>query len=569
MSIPRPEHPKPQFERKNWMNLNGTWQFSFDHGLSAQERKLYLNDAQFDGTITVPFCPQSKLSGVQYTDFIRGIVYRRAFCLTEEQVKGRTFLHFGAVDYECVVYVNEKEVGRHRGGYISFSFDITEFVGAGENTVTLFAYDNERDPLIPRGKQCEGYYSAVCDYTRTTGIWQTVWLEFTPMAYIKSAKFYPDVNGKLTVIADLCGKADLRLEAFYEGELMGEVTVPYAGQKAQATIDLAQIHLWEVGCGRLYDLKLTYGDDEVYSYFGLRSIALDGYRFLLNGKSVFQRTILDQGFYPDGIYTAPTDGDLIRDIELSLACGFNGARLHQKIFEERFLYHADKMGYIVWGEFPDWGLAHNTPDILPNMLNEWMQEINRDFNHPAIIGWCPHNETWWHDGQPTDREGIRLIYEATKAMDPTRPCIDTSGGFHAVTDIYDVHNYEQNPEVFRTQYEKIPVDGTFFDSFAPDQQKYPGHEMPIFVSEYGGIAWTEGNDGWGYGNGPKTVEEFRDRFIGLTEVLMENPCICGLCYTQLTDVEQEKNGLYRYDRTAKFDIKPFYETLVKKAAIED
>ncbi len=567
--IPRCEHPKPQFERENWMNLNGEWQFEFDNGRSGEERRLFEADKSLSGTIIVPFCPQSKLSGIGHTDFIYGLCYRRSFHLNAKQCEGRTVLHFGAVDYECTVYINARKVGSHRGGYVSFSMDITDYVTEGNNTVTVFVRDDERNPLIPRGKQCEGYYSAACDYTRTSGIWQTVWLEFMPRVCIKSVRYYPNTDdAALTVQAELMGAATLRLQATYEGKVVGTAEAACAGGTATLTLSLSETHLWEIGHGRLYGLELFYGDDRVHSYFGLRQIALDGYRFLLNGKSVFQRLILDQGFYPDGIYTAPADDDLLRDIKLSMACGFNGARLHQKIFEERFLYHADRMGYIVWGEFPDWGMDHSRADSLSSILGEWVQEVERDFNHPAIIGWCPRNETWDYHGHQQNNEAIELLYRTTKAIDPTRPCIDTSGNYHVVTDIYDVHNYEQNPDVLREQYSKLPVDGTFFDAHAPHRQQYPG-KLPVFISEYGGIAWTEGNDGWGYGNGPKTKEEFTERFVGMAKVFMENPCICAICYTQLTDVEQEKNGIYRYDRTPKFDIKPFYDVLTKKAAIED
>ena len=568
--IPRSEHPKPQFERKNWLNLNGEWQFEIDNGRSGEERALGNMANPVSGKITVPFCPQSVLSGVHHTDFIYGLVYRRLFPVTDEQKSGRVVLHFGAVDYECTVYINGEYAGRHIGGYVSFSMEITDLVHAGENSVAVFVRDNERDPLIPRGKQSEMFHSHGCDYTRTTGIWQTVWLEFMPKTCIRSARYYPSIEDcSVTVQAQLYGSAEWKLEAFYDGKPVGSVSAVCTSGSATLTLPLSEKHLWEIGHGRLYDLRLTYGDDVVQSYFGLRSVGLDSYRFLLNGKSVFQRLVLDQGFYPDGIYTAPSDEALKNDISLSLACGFNGARLHQKIFEERFLYHADRMGYIVWGEFPDWGMDHSDPASLKNILGEWIEEVNHDFNHPSIVGWCPRNETWDYAGRHQDDRAVEVLYQTTKVIDPSRPCIDTSGNFHVITDIYDVHNYQQDPAVFRTQYENLPKDGTFYDEHAPHRQHYPGKQTPVFVSEYGGIAWTEGNDGWGYGNGPKTKEEFIDRFIGLADVLLSNPCICALCYTQLTDVEQEKNGLYRYDRTPKFDTEIFRAALTKKAAIED
>ena len=306
-SIPRSEHPKPQFQRDSWMNLNGLWAFEIDNGRSGKARGLSAADAQLSGQILVPFCPQSELSGVNHKDFLSGVWYRRTFELTKEQLSGRVVLHFGAVDYHCEAFVNGVSVGTHTGGYVSFCFDVTEAVHEGENVITVYAEDDERDPLIPRGKQSELFYSHGCDYTRTTGIWQTVWMEFLPETHIEKIKIFPNVEtGSFDVEALLKGAGTLAVEASYEGRPMGAASVKADGGLVRLHLPLQETHLWELGCGRLYDLKLTYGADTVQSYAGLRSVRLDGYRFLLNGKSVFQRTVLDQGFYPDGIYTAPT-----------------------------------------------------------------------------------------------------------------------------------------------------------------------------------------------------------------------------------------------------------------------
>ena len=576
MNIPRCEHPKPQFERAEWLNLNGLWAFEIDNGRSGVARKMNEADYKLSGEITVPFCPQSKLSGVEHKDFMYGVWYQKKVVLTKEQLKKRIVLHIGAADYETTIYINGKKAGYHKGGYVSFCFDITKFVVEGENTITVNCIDDERDRLIPRGKQCEQYLSIGCDYTRTTGIWQTVWLEFTPKsAYIEKVKYYPDINTcTLTIQASLKGEGTFKAVASYEGKAMGEIEITAKGGLITANIPLKEKHLWEVGNGRLYDLELTYGEDSVKSYFGLRNVRLDGMKFLINEKSVFQRLVLDQGFYPDGIYTAPTAEALEKDIELSMAVGFNGARLHQKIFEERFLYYCDKKGYIVWGEYPDWGLDHTYADNIYGILPEWEEEVERDFNHPAIIGWCPHNETWDKKGRKQFDDAIRLIYRTTKAMDNTRPCIDTSGNYHVETDIFDVHDYEQNPEIFKEHYDKLMTENILHDRFEKIQH-YEG--QPTFVSEYGGIGWSEkaaarkGSDlqnDWGYGV-PSSEEEFISRFKGLTDALLDNDKMFALCYTQLTDVEQEKNGLYTYERKPKFDQKIFYDILTRKAAIED
>ncbi len=564
--IPRPEHPKPQFMRSSWQNLNGTWEFAIDQSCSGIARGMAAPETIFDRTITVPFCPESDLSGISHKDFLYGIWYRRKVELTAEQCRNRVVLHFGAVDYASTLWVNGKEVGSHKGGYVSFFFDITEFVVSGENTITLFVRDNTRDSMIPSGKQCAEFKSYGCFYTRTTGIWQTVWLEFTPKTYIQSVKYTTEPEtGTLYVTAQLVGAATFQAEASFDGKPMGIAQAASSGGELRLHMTLSEKHLWELGKGGLYDLSLSYGDDLVSSYFGLRSVRMDGYRFLLNERSVFQRLVLDQGFYPDGIYTAPSDEALIRDITMSMALGFNGARLHEKVFEERFLYHADRLGYMVWGEYPNWGLDTSRPESVYSILPEWLEELERDFNHPSIVGWCPFNETWDCDGHPQYDDVLRTVYLATKAADSTRPCIDTSGNYHVMTDIFDLHEYEQDVETFRKYFAGFPED---FHDRLKDRQTYRKGQ-PMFLSEYGGIRWSEDREGWGYGQGPASEEEFLTRLKGLTDVLLDNPFIFGYCYTQLTDVEQEQNGLYTYHREAKFPAEVIRAILGRKAAIEN
>lgn len=566
--IPRNEHPKPQFMRDGWENLNGEWQFENDCGNSGEARGLFLPDAVYSQKITVPFCPQSSLSGIGNTDFMRSVWYRRTFTVDSGKMDGLTVLHVGACDYLSTVYVNGKKVGTHKGGYVSFSFDVTDYTVEGENSLVIHAEDDERDRLIPTGKQSEKYGSYGCFYTRTTGIWQTVWLEYLPKTHIDSVKYYPSAEtGSLTVIADLTGKGVLTLSSSFEGKNTGSVSCASDGGTLTLTLPLTEKHLWEIGKGGLYDLTLTYGEDTVRSYFGLRSISYRDKKFFLNGKSVFQRLILDQGFYPDGIYTAPSDEELEKDIDRSVAMGFNGARLHQKVFEERFLYHADKKGYIVWGEYPNWGLDHTYADAIYGILPEWLEEIKRDFNHPSIVGWCPFNETWDEKGRKQFDGLLAAVYLATKAADDTRPCIDTSGNYHVGghTDIYDTHNYCQNPDEFASFYSSLPIDGTYRDNNAVEGRQHYDGRLPFFVSEYGGILWSD-KQGWGYGEGPKTEDEFLSRLKGLTDVLLDNPAIFALCYTQLTDVEQEQNGLYTYDRKPKFPPEVISPIFSRKAA---
>lgn len=361
---------------------------------------------------------------------------------------------------------------------------------------------------------------------------------------------------------------------------MGAAEIVLDGFAPSLTLSLNELYLWELGCGRLYDLTLTLLNDgievdRVTSYFGMRSVDLTDRAFRLNGKTVFGRWVLDQGFYPDGIYTAPADEALKNDILYSMQLGFNGARLHEKVFEERFLYWADKLGYMVWGEHANWGFDFLSMNDLNCFLPEWTESVRRDFNHPAIIGWCPFNETWNVDGiYPQTQEGINTVYHVTKALDNTRPVIDTSGNYHSgATDIFDVHDYEQDPAVFKENYAHAD-EGIVNDQIArsahKNMQTYRGE--PLFVSEYGGIGWVvnrKEDDSWGYGNMPKTEEEFIARYKGLTEALLENKNVLGFCYTQLYDVEQETNGLMTYDRKFKFDPEIFKKINEQKAAIEE
>lgn len=568
--IPRPEHPVPQFARTAWLNLNGEWEFVRDHSISGKERKLYQAES-FPDRITVPFCMESELSGIGDKDFCECVWYRKEIEISADWLADRkhVLLHIGACDYLTDVYVNGTHIGMtHRGGYVSFSYDITSALTVGQNVIVICAEDKLRSATQPAGKQSSRYGSYGCFYTRTTGIWQTVWLENVPASYIEKVQYNTNVEDRsLTVSAKVVnGEGNtLTATAYWNGKKVGEASAKATHNRCDVVISLSELHLWEVGKGGLYDLTLTLGNDTVTSYFGMRSLKLDDSALVINGKKVFQRLVLDQGFYPDGIYTAPTEQALIDDITRSMACGFNGARLHQKVFEPLFLYHCDRLGYLVWDELGNWGLNVAQPTAWRGYVCEWIEIMERDINHPAIIGWCPFNETQL--GQ--DNELIAYIADLTRKLDPTRPVIDTSGWIHVAgaTDILDWHDYDQNPETFRQRYIDVA------NGIPTGNKKYcPFPLLPRFISEYGGIKW-DINSGlgsaWGYGNAPQTEEEFLERFKGLTEALLFNSYITGLCYTQLTDVEQETNGLYTYDRQAKFDPAYFHAVLTQKAAIEE
>ncbi len=569
--LPRSEYPRPRFRRDGWLNLNGEWEFETDLSGSGLERNVQ-DKPEFDSRITVPFCPESRLSGIGNTDFMPHVWYRRRFVLPEAACGKRVFLNFGAVDYEAFVYINGTLCGSHTGGYTGFQLEITSALVPGENTIVLRVNDPMTPYLQPRGKQSDRYGSYGCVYTRTTGIWQTVWLEWTEQTRITGVKITPDaVNASALMEIEADGDLDgceVSAEVSFEGEYETEASCALDGGRGCVNLLIENPRLWQPGEGNLYDVKLCLKKeggtlDTVYTYFGLRSVQIRGSRVLINGKPLFQRLVLDQGFYPDGIYTAPTDEALKNDILLSMAMGFNGARLHQKVFEERFLYHADKLGYLVWGEFPSWGMMPDKPESAEIFISQWMEELKRDYSAPCIIGWCPWNETWDENGYGTRARTQKLCYLITKAYDPTRPVIDASGGIHVIYDIYDAHDYTQSVETYR---ERFAPGEKLYDRLV---KKYYEGDKPVFISEYGGIGWNPDGAGWGYGDGPKTEEEFIERYKGLTETLLDNPGHFGFCYTQLTDVEQERNGLYYYDRRPKFDPKIIGPITSRKAAYED
>lgn len=578
--IPRPEYPRPQLVRKDWLNLNGEWDFEIDSAKCGMEKHFFDRDS-LDRHILVPFCPESELSGIHYTDFMECVWYRRELDIPQEWNGKRILLHFGAVDYHAIVFVNGTKVGEHRGGYTSFTFDITSALRERGNYITVCAYDDIRSNRQPAGKQCSKLYPYNCTYTRTTGIWQTVWAECVGSCYIDHLNFVSDIDAPSVNIKCYLGGAfsgcTVKARALWDGREVGCAECNAYANFIEIAIPLSEKHLWEVGAGRLYDLELTVekcGEilDSAKSYFGLRTVCLDGRAFKLNGKPVFGRWVLDQGFYPEGIYTAPADEALKNDILYSMQLGFNGARLHEKIFEPRYLYWADKLGYLVWEEHANWVLDISDMGQIQNFLPEWLEALDRDMCHPSIIGWCPLNETWDFDNRKQSDEFVRLVYLATKAVDPTRPVIDASGFFHVQTDIFDVHDYEQDPEIFAANYTQL-TDGIVKDyvyhtpAFCK-RQRYNGTD-PIFVSEYGGIRWAPNEtDGWGYGKGPKTEEAFIERYRGLTETFLNNPYMLGFCYTQLYDVEQEKNGLITYDRRFKFDPETIRKINTQPAAIE-
>ena len=570
--IPRPEYPRPTLVRPEWTNLNGRWKFEFDHGLSGLEEKWF-EKHDYTREIVVPFCPESRLSGIGDRDWHAGVWYEREFA-APRLADRRLLLHFGASDYETTVFVGGREVGRHQGGYTPFTFDVTGFVKPGPNRLTVFAKDDLRSKVQPAGKQSPRLESFGCSYTRTTGIWQTGWAEVVPHVYVERVVATPSEDlERVRVEVDLAGSAQDVLSVWayaMDGNEVVAAGMTHAIGGTRAFVDLAafkgKVRRWSPKDPFLYTLRVRLFEkqrqaDVVTSYFGMRTVRLTGRQFLLNDEPVYLKLILDQGFYPSGVYTAPTDAALRRDIEMSMAAGYNGARLHQKVFEPRFLWWADRMGYLCWGEAPDWVPMYDNFTAQNNLRSEWTEIVRRDVMHPAIVAWTATNEQHPTEGgrRRTDGPYLESLQKMIKQLDPTRPAIDNSGYWHTSTDVIDIHDYTTG-DVIRKNWAKFRrTDRT---SAVPAPHKpvmwpgYPVPSAPVVLSEVGGIGFiTPGAKGWGYGGVPKTRGAFMKRFKDTMRAVMEIENACGFCYTQLTDVEQEINGIYTYDRKPKFDVR--------------
>ena len=581
--LPRAEYPRPQFERAEWQNLNGEWSYTLDPVKTGWERGLK-DSKGFDGKIIVPFAPESKLSGVEHKEFIPCIWYQREITIPAEWAGKDVVLNFGAVYYESEIYIDGKFVDRHFGGSDSFSVDITPFVKAGQkHSLVVNAKSDLRSRMQSAGKQSLRHGPFECMYTRTTGIWQTVWMEAVAPSGIQRVKISTDIDRSVVAM-------EFTMRRNASGNMLtinvkdnGKVVASDCGPVASGSVVMLPIKkakLWSPESPFLYDvefeLKNAAGEviDRATSYFGMRKIHTDGNKIYLNNEPYYQRLVLDQGFYPDGVWTAPSDEALRHDIEMSKEAGFNGARLHQKVFEERFHYWADKLGYLTWGEAPSWGLDANDVEAARNFLMEWRNLVVRDMNHPSIVTWTPFNEEFW----PDETQYPRFIVDAytiTKQLDPSRPVNTVSGGQHIVTDIWTEHHYEQNPDKLR---DIIYNNGNMFVRGHAVQARHRGNvgfnrpvlndpytfptykgDIPYILDEFGGIKCMEANpakDGaWGYGDAAQTKEDFYKRLEAQVRGLIEmSDKMWGYCYTQLTDVMQEQNGIYYYDRGVKYDM---------------
>ena len=568
-SEPRPEYPRPQFMRKAWCNLNGNaWTCEFDRERTGMERKLFKSTG-FANKIVVPFAPQSVLSGIGDTDFINGMWYHRKIKIPVEWVGKKILLNFGAVDWESEIFIDGEHAGLHYGGTSSFSLDVTRLVKPG-GTHDLVVRVVDEVPGALQGKQCWKRESYGCLYSRVTGIWQTVWMEAVDPAGLESCRIVPDAeNGTFAFTPKFHGGGAARFAISVKADGKSVGSGEWAAADGMIFVVTPSIkRLWSPDDPFLYDIEYTVKDadgkvvDCVQSYAGLRTVRVVGNRFFLNGKPFFFRMVLDQGYYPDGIWTAPSDAALKHDIELSMAAGFNGARLHQKVFEERFHYWADRLGYVTWGESASWARMIEVEDPLytRNLLAEWTEIVQRDVNHPSIVAWTPLNETHCKDTN-THRRGLIDIYNLTKALDPTRPCNESSGYQHWKTDLWTVHNYARAPKL--KELDQGPHDVWYEPRHRPHSADYCG--QPYINDEFGGIMYVpperrkDGKKARGYGNQPKSEEDYYALIKAEVDIQNAVPTLSGWCFTQLYDVEQECNGIYNYDRTPKFDMKRIRE----------
>lgn len=556
-TIPRPEYPRPDFMRKDWMNLNGEWQFSFDEPV-------------FDRTIVVPFCYQSKMSGIGLEEDHDVVWYRRSFKADTDRLGGRRLLlKFGAVDTNAEVWINGIYAGSHKGGHTSFELDITELVKAGENEVTVKAVDYANADK-PRGKQTWTGERFGCWYTPTTGIWQSVWLEYAGECYLKRIKITPD-TARLSALCEVFLSCDcdtvVKLTAGIEekGVSLGNHTVVCRHGYGKISLSFPDYDLrrnellWSPEEPNLIDVTVqVLGEggkaDEVETYFGMRSIESRNGCLSLNHDIKYQRLVLDQGYWPESILTPPSDEAIIQDILLTKEMGFNGARKHQKIEDPRYYYWADKLGLLVWGELPS---AYEFNDnAIEASSRELMEFVERDYNHPCIVTWVPVNESWGVRNIQADLQQqnyCRMLTYLLKAMDPTR-LVSSNDGWEQVsdTDICAIHDYSLFPETEKKYDDMEQIFRTYAESrniFA-EGNSYQG--QPVILTEYGGIAFEEeGEEGWGYYGKVKNEEEFMARLAPITEFLIRSGHFTGFCYTQLTDVMQEVNGLLTEDRKLK------------------
>lgn len=578
IQIYRSEYPRPDFKRSQWRTLNGFWMFTFDD-TDAPSRIL---GRGYDRQIHVPFCYQSEKSGIGQTSYYEAMWYARRFIIREEELAGSILLKFGAVDSDCRIYVNGSYVGEHHGGYTQFEFDIRNYVQPGENLVAVYVRD-DRSCAKPRGKQYWKDTPDRCWYTESSGIWKPVWLEFTGSRYITAFRCLPDMDRRQVVLdvelnRCFCGK--LELAVYWDGQLRRQITTAIdncssihevIGLPEEDFVD--EVHFWSPEHPNLYTLSMTIssGDevcDRVESYFGMRQVQVEGRCISLNRQPLYQRLILDQGYWPESLTTPPDEEAIIRDLTLIKELGFNGVRMHQKNEDPLFYYHADRLGLLVWLEMPS--AYQFTPSSVHRVLQQWESIVRENWNHPSIIAYVPFNESWGVRDivvDPMQQAAASSAYYLTKALDPTR-LISTNDGweFSDNTDFYGIHSYFSSPEIFNKQFSNWEA------RYAAGMVNRPLkiscaqlEEKPVMLTEFGGIALQQdmSGDAWGYNDAAASSDLYEMRLRRQVEAVLENPLFCGYCYTQLTDVMQEINGVMNADREGKLPLE-VYRTIFGK-----
>lgn len=569
-------YPRPQWVREAWLSLDGAWNFRFDDNKQGVAKEWYktLPDAR---NIIVPFTYETKASGIGEESHHSCIWYERSFTVPEHNRQQHVILHFQAVDYKATVWVNGVQVGTHEGGYAAFSFDITNSIAPdGENIVTVQVEDS-LSRTQPRGKQRWINDNFGCWYVQTTGIWQSVWLEFVEPTYVEKVRMTPDIDaGTISFDYYIQGSEhvepnslQLTAKIWLQGKLVRQCT-HIVEEELSHTYELSssqagewQVALWHPQHPNLYDVEiiLCYEDtvlDHVYSYFGMRKISTYEGNVLLNNVPIEQRLILDQGYWTDTHLTPPSEQALIEDIDQTLAMGFNGVRKHQKVEDPRYMYWCDRKGVLLWSEMAS--TYQFNERAVTTFTEQWLEIVEQHYNHPCIVTWVPFNESWGIANILTSRKQQQFtegIYHLTKAIDDTRLVIVNDGWEHTISDIITLHDYEENGESFAERYSdkeallsnKISFNGHKF-AFA---QGYAYKGQPVMISEYGGIAFTD-EKGWGYGNQVATEQEFLDRYKRMTQAIKQSPYISGYCYTQITDVQQEVNGLLKENRKPKLPL---------------
>jgi beta-galactosidase/beta-glucuronidase len=579
-------YPRPQLRRGNWTSLNGTWRFSYD---DEQRHRVPRHVSHWPLSIEVPFCPESTRSGIGDRGFHRACWYERDFEAEAPRLDAdgrpleRTLLHFGAVDHRARVWVNGIKVAEHEGGHTPFQADVTFALNEdGRQRVTVWAQDDPLDLEKPRGKQDWQLQPHAIWYPRTTGIWQTVWLERVPGTYLETLRWTPNMERwEIAFHAFVAGSpaADLHVAVKLHacGELLADDVYRVINNEVHRRVGLSDPGiddyrnelLWSPERPTLIDaqVSLLQGSevlDRVQSYTALRSIGTQREKIMLNGRPYTLRMVLDQGYWPESLMTPPSDDALRRDVELAKAMGFNCVRKHQKIEDPRYLYWADVLGLLVWEEMPS--AYRFTPKALERMLREWTEAITRDRNHPCVVVWVPFNESWGVPDlnlMPAARDAVAAFYHLTRALDPTRPVVGNDGWESSATDIIGIHDYDSDPRHLRARYgpEVKPqevVDRRWSGGRSLTLDGYPHRGQPVCLTEFGGIASLAPedagpSDAWGYATA-SNAEEYERLVTALIEVARTTAMFSGFCYTQFADTFQEANGLLRADRVPKFPL---------------